>query len=79
MNPDGFRLRRRNNANRVDLNRAFPDQFNATTADSTSLEPEVKAVMEWSRSHAFVASASFHEGALVANYPWDGTPNRWWG
>ncbi|TYK04501.1 carboxypeptidase SOL1 isoform X1 [Cucumis melo var. makuwa] len=26
MNPDGFSLRRRNNANNVDLNRDFPDQ-----------------------------------------------------
>ncbi|RZR70542.1 hypothetical protein BHM03_00000394, partial [Ensete ventricosum] len=38
MNPDGFALRRRGNANNVDLNRDFPDQ-----------------------------------GALVANYPWDGS------
>ncbi|XP_031743070.1 carboxypeptidase SOL1 isoform X5 [Cucumis sativus] len=41
MNPDGFSLRRRNNANNVDLNRDFPDQ-----------------------------------GALVANYPWDGTADK---
>jgi hypothetical protein len=26
MNPDGFALRRRGNANNVDLNRDFPDQ-----------------------------------------------------
>lgn len=26
MNPDGFSLRRRGNANNVDLNRDFPDQ-----------------------------------------------------
>ncbi|KAG8377296.1 hypothetical protein BUALT_Bualt08G0014500 [Buddleja alternifolia] len=41
MNPDGFALRRRGNANNIDLNRDFPDQ-----------------------------------GALVANYPWDGTEDR---
>ncbi|RXI00228.1 hypothetical protein DVH24_037776 [Malus domestica] len=41
MNPDGFSLRRRGNANNVDLNRDFPDQ-----------------------------------GALVANYPWDGTQDK---
>ena len=79
MNPDGFRLHRRGNANGIDLNRAFPDQFSTTSGDATALEPEVAAVMEWSRRHAFVASASFHEGALVANYPWDGTPNGRWG
>jgi hypothetical protein len=26
MNPDGFALRRRGNANNIDLNRDFPDQ-----------------------------------------------------
>ncbi|KAF8025010.1 hypothetical protein BT93_F2000 [Corymbia citriodora subsp. variegata] len=41
MNPDGFALRRRGNANNIDLNRDFPDQ-----------------------------------GALVANYPWDGTEDK---
>ncbi|GER49725.1 carboxypeptidase D, partial [Striga asiatica] len=41
MNPDGFSLRRRGNANNIDLNRDFPDQ-----------------------------------GALVANYPWDGTEDK---
>ncbi|CAK7346734.1 unnamed protein product [Dovyalis caffra] len=41
MNPDGYFLRRRGNANNIDLNRDFPDQ-----------------------------------GALVANYPWDGTEDK---
>lgn len=29
MNPDGFALRRRGNANNVDLNRDFPDQVSS--------------------------------------------------
>ncbi|KAH9691931.1 Carboxypeptidase SOL1 [Citrus sinensis] len=41
MNPDGYALKRRGNANNIDLNRDFPDQ-----------------------------------GALVANYPWDGTQDK---
>ncbi|KAF9609372.1 hypothetical protein IFM89_015669 [Coptis chinensis] len=41
MNPDGFSLRKRGNANDIDLNRDFPDQ-----------------------------------GALVANYPWDGSQDK---
>ncbi|CAA6671716.1 unnamed protein product [Spirodela intermedia] len=111
MNPDGFTLKTRGNANNVDLNRDFPDQ------------PETKAVMNWMRKQRFTASASLHgrratafpfffclasvgysdehtplcrvyradtlgrasmashaeylvffcSGALVANYPWDGS------
>ncbi|GJW86638.1 carboxypeptidase SOL1 [Tanacetum coccineum] len=41
MNPDGYLMRSRGNANNIDLNRDFPDQ-----------------------------------GALVANYPWDGTQDK---
>ncbi|MCO5552782.1 hypothetical protein L7F22_006299 [Adiantum nelumboides] len=36
-------------------------------------QPETRAIMNWTRAHNFVASASLHGGALVANYPWDGT------
>lgn len=34
-------------------------------------EPEALAVMNWVQNGSFVASANMHEGALVANYPWD--------
>lgn len=73
MNPDGFELRSRNNANNVDLNRDFPDQFFPQNNDEKLRQPETKAVMDWIRTSAFVASASLHGGAVVANYPWDGT------
>jgi hypothetical protein len=36
-----------------------------------AVQPEVAAVMEWSKQHNFVLSASLHQGALVANYPHD--------
>jgi carboxypeptidase D len=36
-----------------------------------AVQPEVAAVMEWSKQHGFVLSASLHQGALVANYPHD--------
>jgi hypothetical protein len=35
------------------------------------MQPEVAAVMQWSKQHNFVLSASLHQGALVANYPHD--------
>jgi len=30
-------------------------------------------MMRWSRTLNLTAAMNFHEGALVANYPWDGT------
>jgi len=74
MNPDGFELGQRYNANNVDLNRDFPDQFYDPNNTLSGRQPETRAVMEWSWSHNFVLSANMHSGALVVNYPYDG-PN----
>lgn len=76
MNPDGFSLRRRGNANNIDLNRDFPDQFFHMNDDPGAHQPETKAIMRWLEEICFTASASLHGGALVANYPWDGTENK---
>ncbi|KAL0324885.1 UNVERIFIED_CONTAM: Carboxypeptidase SOL1 [Sesamum radiatum] len=76
MNPDGFALRRRGNANNIDLNRDFPDQFFPMNDDLDLRQPETKAIMSWMEEIRFTASASLHGGALVANYPWDGTEDR---
>eukprot|EP00249_Psilotum_nudum_P024692 c29265_g2_i5 orf=101-1795(-) len=73
MNPDGFSLSRRTNGNGIDLNRDFPDQFFPQNNNEKLRQPETKAVMDWTRRNRFVASASLHGGALVANYAWDGT------
>ncbi|KAH7657376.1 Metallocarboxypeptidase D protein [Dioscorea alata] len=73
MNPDGFALRRRGNANNVDLNRDFPDQFYPLNDRLESRQPETRAIMNWVKERRFTASASLHGGALVANYPWDGS------
>ncbi|KAL7085636.1 hypothetical protein ACP275_14G292300 [Erythranthe tilingii] len=76
MNPDGYSLRRRGNANNIDLNRDFPDQFFPMNDDMDLRQPETKAIMNWLEGVHFTASASLHGGALVANYPWDGTEDR---
>ena len=74
MNPDGFENGSRYNANGVDLNRDFPDQFSDPNNTTMGRQPETRAVMEWSWDQHFVLSANMHTGALVANYPFDG-PN----
>ncbi len=71
MNPDGYTSgpRTRYNANLVDLNRNFPDFGDPNTTAGRAIE--TAHVMNWSAQHAFVASANFHGGALVVNYPFD--------
>jgi subtilisin-like proprotein convertase family protein len=74
MNPDGTELGQRYNANFVDLNRNFPDQFVDPVNTAEGREPETKAVMSWGMSHSTVLSSNFHGGAVVANYPFDSNP-----
>lgn len=82
MNPDGYEIAHegdessvigRQNANKVDLNRNFPDQYGQNKFNMIQ-EPETQAVMNWSQSIPFVLSANLHNGALVANYPFDDSP-----
>lgn len=79
MNPDGYEQSKerdfdgsqgRENANGIDLNRNFPDQFRVTK-DNEVQQPETSAVMKWILSEPFVLSANLHGGSLVANYPFD--------
>ena len=78
MNPDGYkeamlgdvqRTVGRTNAHKMDLNRNFPDRFPSRTQPHR--EPETRAVMTWIEEYPFVLSANLHNGALVANYPFD--------
>ncbi|CAH1132734.1 unnamed protein product [Ceutorhynchus assimilis] len=82
MNPDGYEKAHegdgtsvfgRNNAGNVDLNRNFPDQY-GTNSFNRFLEPETQLMMRWIASEPFVLSANLHNGALVANYPFDDSP-----
>ncbi|XP_071946432.1 carboxypeptidase D-like isoform X2 [Antedon mediterranea] len=77
MNPDGHEIASpsdttgllgRENANHIDLNRNFPDQFGRSTGVP---QVETLTVMRWIRSYPFVLSANLHGGSLVANYPFD--------
>jgi carboxypeptidase D len=56
----------------LDLNRAFPDRSTSPDMTSTGKEPfEVLAIMKFATSFPFSAGCNMHEGAIVANYPWD--------
>ena len=83
MNPDGYSVAHerdyqsvigRSNANGVDLNRNFPDRLNRT---SQTRQPETLAMMKWLEEYPFVLSANIHNGALVANYPYDSTNQKY--
>ncbi|XP_037819947.1 carboxypeptidase D isoform X1 [Lucilia sericata] len=83
MNPDGYEISKegdktsglgRANANNVDLNRNFPDQYGTDKFNKVT-EPEVLALMNWTLSLPFVLSANLHGGSLVANYPYDDNEN----
>lgn len=82
-NPDGFEKVKegscihsngRENANGVDLNRNFPDQFD-TNQNKTNIydnrEKETIALMNWIMENKFVLSANLHGGSVVASYPYD--------
>uniref|UniRef100_UPI0037E9B593 carboxypeptidase D isoform X2 n=1 Tax=Semicossyphus pulcher TaxID=241346 RepID=UPI0037E9B593 len=80
MNPDGFEKSKegdclgknggRNNANDIDLNRSFPDQFDGTIVEPESI-PEVVAMTRWINEKKFVLSGNLHGGTVVASYPFD--------
>lgn len=72
LNPDGFESRRRENANNVDLNRDFPDQFVNAQPTLESLQPETRAYMSWASSRTLCYMLSLHGGDFVVSYPWDG-------
>lgn len=83
MNPDGYDHARvgdkdgvvgRTNGHSVDLNRNFPDR-NGPRRTQPKREPETLAVMQWIKDYPFVLSANLHNGALVANYPYDNSAN----
>lgn len=77
MNPDGFKLKSRYNANGRDLNRDFPDRYDqgGITSSLEGRQPETQAIMAWTMKYPFVSSLAFHGGDLVVSYPMDGTPD----
>jgi hypothetical protein len=80
VNPDGYVLKTRNNANDRDLNRGFPDWADRGPPSLGPVEehrvrqPEVEAVMRWTLDNAFVLSLGLHDGWTAVIFPWDDSP-----
>lgn len=80
LNPDGFDALTRENANGIDLNRAFPDRCGV---DKKSLgqwtegsdEPEITAVKSWLLRYQPTGALFFHGGAEVISYPFNAQCN----
>ncbi len=49
----------------------YGNMFDGPTPSTTGLQAETINMMNFRRSHNFVASATFHGGDLVVNYEWD--------
>lgn len=87
MNPDGYArsepgclyekcsYKGRLNANNINLNRNFPSKMFKNQIDAAT-QPEVKAIIEWSRKEPFVLSANLHGGTINAAYPYFGALDK---
>ena len=64
----------RYNGNGEDLNRTYPNPFNAHRTYETqynATEIENKAMIQYMNEHHFVIAACMHGGAEILNFPWD--------
>uniref|UniRef100_A0A6P7F0D7 Carboxypeptidase D-like isoform X1 n=1 Tax=Diabrotica virgifera virgifera TaxID=50390 RepID=A0A6P7F0D7_DIAVI len=60
---------------KIDLNRDFPNYFMDSPDQEQALE--TKAIIRLMNETKFILSAALHEGALVANYPYDLNPEHY--
>lgn len=78
-NPDGtyyggnhtVNYSRRYNAQGIDINRNFPDNWDGPHPDGESYAPETEMFMQLAEDYQFTMAANYHGGAEVMNYPWD--------
>ncbi|MBN1619397.1 carboxypeptidase regulatory-like domain-containing protein [candidate division WOR-3 bacterium] len=72
VNPDGFVLNQRRNANNIDINRDYGYQwFNESGAANPFSEPETRAMREDFASMCYSISLDYHSVSEYVNYLWD--------
>ena len=79
VNPDGIELRRRYNANSVDLNRNYGVEWSAAEFRSGSepfSEPETRAIRALADHVSFGLGLSIHSGATNIGWVWNFTTDR---
>lgn len=74
LNPEGYQKRQRGNAKWTDINRDFPDFLSSDNQNIPAKRTEeTVAMMNFHAGRHLALSGSFHDGAVVVNYPWDTT------
>jgi hypothetical protein len=90
VNPDGYVMGTRRNANNVDLNRNFSyhwSEYEWYPGPYPFSEPETQTVADYSGGHeehvpdevgdnTFVLGLTYHSGAICVNYVWNYQPER---
>lgn len=76
INPDGYTISRRYNANGVDLNRNFSRGWSDESpvyGTAAFSEPESLAVSQYTISKRFTTGITLHSGTVIVNMPFDYT------
>lgn len=76
INPDGYAISRRYNANGVDLNRNFSRGWSDESpvyGTAAFSEPESLAVSQYTISKRFTTGITLHSGTVIVNMPFDYT------
>ncbi|MBN2363207.1 DUF2817 domain-containing protein [candidate division WOR-3 bacterium] len=75
VNPDGFVLNQRYNANNIDLNRDYGYHwFNESGASNPFSEPESRTMRDDFISTGYSITLDYHSTASYVNYLWDYSP-----
>lgn len=79
VNPDGVADHERTNAQGVDLNRNYGEEWRASewaSGEAAFSEPETRAIRAWASVRGFAGGLSMHSGATNLGWVWNWTSAR---